>query len=266
MTNEALIKNFRSKIAQGEFVYGPFMKTEDPMFVEIAGLAGFDFAILDMEHGPVTLQGQQNNIRAAVARDMLPIVRVKDISENTIGSVMDIGACGIQVPQVKSAEQAKQVVEFAKFYPYGMRGVCRFVRAADYSAMDRNVFFENSKDLIIIVQLEGKEAINNLPEILAVDGIDILFIGPYDLSQSLGVPGQVDHPIVIDEVKKITYEAKKLGKVVGTFVDTIPNLYLWRNVGMQYLSYNTDAGLFLEACKGILANAKAPRGGVLANS
>lgn len=257
MNNKIIINEFRKKLKNGEDVYGPFVKTEDPMFVEIIGLSGFDFVILDMEHGPVSLQQQQNNIRASISRDLLPIVRVKDINENTIGSVLDIGACGIQVPQVKNAFQAKQVVEFSKFYPFGMRGVCRFVRAADYSAMDRSQYFEDSRDILIIIQLEGEEAIANLDEILSVEGIDILFIGPYDLSQSLGVPGKINDPLVIEKVSEITEKAKKRGKIVGTFVDTIPNTIKWREAGIQYLSYNTDAGIFREACSTILQRLRS---------
>lgn len=252
MNNKDLISRFRKKIQDGSAVYGPFMKTEDPMFVEIAGFSGFDFAILDMEHGPVSLQQQQNNIRAAVSSGLLPIIRVKDTSENTIGSALDIGACGIQVPHIDNAEQARQVVSFSKFYPMGMRGVCRFVRAAEYSNMDRDRFFREANNSLIILQLEGKEAIRNLDEIMSVDGIDILFIGPYDLSQSLGVPGQVDHPIVEEKVKDITTRAKKAGKIVGTFVDNFTNASKWKKAGIQYVSYNTDAGIFREACAQIL--------------
>lgn len=144
------LKIFRDKLNNNEFVYGPFMKTSDPMFVEAVGLAGFDYVILDMEHGPVTIENQQNNIRAAEARNTVPIIRLKDRGESTIGKALDIGAYGIQVPQINNAEEAKNVVKFAKFYPYGMRGVCRFVRAADYSNCDRYKFFESSKDVLII--------------------------------------------------------------------------------------------------------------------
>lgn len=136
------LKIFRDKLNSNEFVYGPFMKTSDPMFVEAVGLAGFDYVILDMEHGPVTIENQQNNIRAAEARNTVPIIRLKDRGENTIGKALDIGAYGIQVPQINNAEEAKNVVKFAKFYPYGMRGVCRFVRAADYSNCDRYKFLK----------------------------------------------------------------------------------------------------------------------------
>lgn len=253
--NKAL-KNFKNKIKSDDCVYGIFMKTGDPMFVEAAGIGGFDYVILDTEHGPVSIENQQNNIRAAEARGTVPIVRLPDGDENTIGKALDIGAYGIQVPQISNAAEAKQVVKNAKFYPYGMRGVCRFVRAADYSNMDRFEYFENSKDLLIILQLEGVKAIENLDEILDVDGIDILFIGPYDLSQSLGIPGQVNNPVVVAEMKKIVEKAKAKNKVIGTFVDTPEDLEMWRKLGLQYLSYSVDIGIFMDACRNLTAEFK----------
>lgn len=250
------VKEFRDKLSSGEYIYGTFMKTNDPMFVEAVGICDFDFVILDTEHGPVSIESQQNNIRAAESRGTVPIIRLKDKSENTIGKALDIGAAGIQVPQINTAEEAKQVVKYAKFYPYGYRGVCRFVRAADYSNMNRYDYFESSKDILIILQLEGVDAIKNLDEILNVDGVDILFIGPYDLSQSLGIPGQVNNPIVVDAMKDIVVKAKVKGKVIGTFVDTIDDLRLWKELGLQYLSYSVDVGIFMDACKKIVADIK----------
>lgn len=247
---DSLLK-MKETLKNGECVYGPFMKTGDPMFVEAAGLAGFDFVILDTEHGPVDIESQQNNVRAAEARNTVPIIRLKDKAENTIGRALDIGAYGIQVPQISSAEEARDVVKYAKFYPYGMRGVCRFVRAADYSAQNRYDYFESSKDIIIILQLEGIDAIKNIDEILQVEGVDILFIGPYDLSQSLGLPGQVNNPVVVDAMKEIVCKAKEAGKIIGCFVDTPEDLKMWKDLGLQYLSYSVDVGIFYDACKGI---------------
>ena len=193
--NDIVLK-FREKIKNNEFVYGIFTKSQDPMFVEIQGISEYDFVILDSEHGPYSVSQQQNNIRAALLRGLLPIVRVSELSENMIGKALDIGALGVQVPQIENAKQAKKAVKYARFYPYGERGVCRFVSAADYSAKDRNEYFKSSKDLLVILQLEGVQAISNLDEILEVEGIDIIFIGPYDLSQSLGVPGDIKNPKV----------------------------------------------------------------------
>lgn len=246
------LNDFKTKLYNGECVYGPFMKTGDAMFAEAVGIAGFDFMILDTEHGPVDIESQQHNVRAAELRGCIPIIRLKDKTESAIGRALDIGAYGIQVPQISTAEEAREVVKHAKFHPQGMRGVCRFVRAADYSAMDRFDYFQQSADTLVILQLEGKEALDNIDEILQVEGVDILFIGPYDLSQSLGVTGQVNHPAVISAMKEIVLKAKAVNKIIGCFVDTPEDLKQRRTLGVQYLSYSVDIGIFSDACKMIM--------------
>jgi len=253
--NLTVLENFKKKIAEGP-VFGPFCKTGDPAFIEAAGYAGFDFCILDTEHGPGTFQSQQNNIRAAEVAGMLPVIRTQDFSEASIGHALDIGALGVEIPQITNAEDARIAISHAKFFPEGERGVCRFVRAANYSAMERSEYFKNANKALVILQLEGKEAIKNLDEILAVPGIDIIFIGPYDLSQSLGVPGQVSHPDVIAKMKEITDRCAALGITVGTFVDTPASCKLWKDAGVKYLSYSVDVGIFYEACKGIVEESR----------
>ncbi|NQU43337.1 aldolase [bacterium] len=248
-----LLEKFRSKIEAGQAVIGPFMKTGDPAFVEVAGRAGFDFAILDMEHGPTSLQNLQNLIRAAEVGCVLPVVRVPEAREIHIGQVLDVGALGVQVPQIQSAQEAEEVIRAARFHPKGFRGVCRFVRAAGYSATDRFEYFKSADDNLVILQLEGREAIENLDAILEVEGADILFIGPYDLSQSLGVPGQVTHPKVVGEMQKIVERAKAKQRVIGTFTDTPETAKMWKDAGVQYVSYSVDVGIFLEACRGIIS-------------
>ena len=109
--------------------------------------------ILDTEHGPTDIENQQNNIRACELRGILPIVRVPYIDDNVIGKALDIGAMGIQISQIRCAEDVKKVIKYAKFYPEGERGVCRFVRAADYSSLNRNAFFKKENEKIIIIQL-----------------------------------------------------------------------------------------------------------------
>lgn len=246
-----IIKKFRNKLYSNEYVYGIFNKTIDPMFIEIQGIANYDFVILDTEHGPSGVSEQQNNIRAALLRNILPIVRVSELTESNISKACDIGALGIQVPQIKNAKQAKEAIKYVRFYPYGERGVCRFVRAADYSAKDREVYFEESKDLLVILQIEGVEAINNLDEILQVEGYDILFIGPYDLSQSLKVPGDIKNPKVLDTMITIVEKAKEKGIVVGTFTDDYDMVLKWKKLGVQYISYSTDAGMFYDYSKNV---------------
>lgn len=249
---EKILKDFREKLSNGEGLIGPFMKTGDPAFVECAGFGGFDFAILDMEHGPMNVLQLQNLIRAAQCSNIMPIVRVPDCSESSIGKVLDVGALGIQVPQVTNSDEAKEAIKVAKFAPQGDRGVCRYVRAAKYTATDRYEYFENANDNVVILQLEGNEAIKNIDDILQVEGIDIIFIGPYDLSQALGYPGQVDHPEVIEKMKYIVSKAKNKNIAVGIFVDDLKAAKMWREQGIQYISYSVDVGMFYEQCKNIV--------------
>ena len=236
-----------------EFVVGPFMKVSDPALVEIAAFAGFDFVIIDLEHGPNTIETVQGHVRAAQAKGITPIIRVPEINENMISKALDIGADYVQVPQIETAVDAERVVKAAKFFPEGARGVCRYVRAADYTAMPKENYFGNAnKSTGTIIHIEGNIAFNNIDEILAVEGIDVIFIGPYDMSQSCGVPGQVNHPKVISQMKAIVEKAKPLGKVVGTFVESPESAKQWIDLGVKYIAYAVDVGIYFDACKNIV--------------
>lgn len=249
---DKLIEIYQQKLFSGEPTYGMFAKSSDPAFVEISGYAGFDFIILDMEHGPVGYEILQNLIRAAVLSNVIPIVRVQNTEETFTGKALDAGALGIQVPQVTNATEAGLAIKAAKFYPLGERGVCRFVRAAKYSSLDKASYFKQANECLVVLQVEGKQAVENIDDILSVEGFDILFIGPYDLSQSLGVPGEVTHPEVIRQMQIIVDKAKKAGKIVGTFTDTPSQAKLWQDAGVQYIAYSVDVGIFYEACKHLL--------------
>ncbi|MCD6296099.1 MAG: aldolase [Deltaproteobacteria bacterium] len=241
----------------GKTVIGPFLKLSDPTVVEIAGLAGFDFVIIDMEHGPHSIETAQNLVRAAEVRGITPIIRVTENNPGLILRALDIGAQGVQVPQVSKMADVKKTVEAAKFYPTGNRGVCRFVRAADYSLTDRFEYFRKAnRETTVIVHIEGVEGMNNLPQILTVPGLDVVFLGPYDLSQSCGVPGEVDHPKVIEKMKQAIEIAKKENIVVGTFVDTVETGKKWMSLGVQYISFSVDAGIFYQACSDIVKQLK----------
>ena len=247
-----MLNRFKEKLRAGSTVYGPFMKTGDPAFVEIAGYAGFDFVILDMEHGPVSFENLQNLIRAAMVAGVVPVVRTSDSASISIGRALDAGAYGVQVPQIQTASEARACIGAARFFPKGERGMCRFVRAAAYSSIKGEDYFNGANQALVILQMEGRKALENLDEIIAVEGIDIVFIGPYDLSQSLGYPGQVNHPVVLKEMQKVVSQAKKKGITVGTFTDTPEAVKLWKGLGVQYISYSVDVGIFTDACKEVL--------------
>jgi 4-hydroxy-2-oxoheptanedioate aldolase len=245
----------RERLAKGDVLTGVFCKTTAPEFIEVLGHAGFDFCILDMEHGPVNLETLQHLIRAAEVSDILPIVRTRGCSETDVAQPLDLGAAGIQVPQMTSKADAEAVVNAAKFAPQGHRGVCRFVRAAKFSALDRAAYFEQANRSLVILQLEGT-CLGEYEKIADVPGVDILFIGPYDLSQALGIPGQIEDPRVLGKMQEIIAVAKRKGKTIGVFADTLPQAQRWIAAGVQYIAYSVDVGLFYSVCRDTVAALK----------
>ncbi len=250
-----LVQKFKEEIKRRP-VFGPFCKTSDPAVIEVLGHAGFDFVILDMEHGPNSLETTQSLVRAAEIAHIVPIVRVPAEDHEMISKVLDVGAAGVQVPQVAGAKDVKLALRAAKFSPLGERGVCRFVRAAGYSSTEKDVYFRQANKALLVIQLEGEEALRNLDEILDIKGPDIVFIGPYDLSQSLGVPGQVEHPTVVEKTKEIVKACLDKGIVVGNFTETPAQTAFWTGQGLRYMSFSVDMGIMYEASKNLVAELR----------
>jgi 4-hydroxy-2-oxoheptanedioate aldolase len=210
-----------------------------------------DFAILDMEHGPADRLCLEELIRAAECAGLVSVVRAPEGDLNAVAAALDLGADGVQVPQVTTAEEARAVVRRARFAPLGERGVCRYVRAARYSTMERSAYFREANRALLVLQVEGERALDQIDAILDVEGFDILFVGPYDLSQSLGVPGEVDHPRVVGTVERIVAQCAQRGRVVGTFVESVETARFWRERGVGYLAYSVDVGLLAEAVRSV---------------
>lgn len=238
----------KERLQNGEKLFGPFVNLCHPAVMEIAGLAGFDFAIIDTEHGEISSDRAVDMVRAAKLSGVTPVVRVYANEPELIGKALDIGAEGVQIPQVGTKAEAEAAVKAAKYAPVGERGCNRYVRAAQYSAADKATYFtEANEETSVIIQIEGQEGIKNLPEILTVKGIDVLFIGPYDLSASLGIPGQVEHPIVVEQMKKNMELARKAGVAIGFFVDDVDTAIKWKKWGVQYISFASDVGVLYKA-------------------
>lgn len=247
MPTMASVAAFRRQLETPEGVFGPFMITADPAFVEAAGYAGYDFVLLDMEHGPGTFENLQNLIRAANVAGVMPVVRVPRGSDIWIDQALDVGAGGVMIPQIDTAEQAGNAVAAAKFSPVGNRGTCRFVRSAGYGAIPGNQYFSKAQETVVIVQAEGSKAVENLDEILDVPGIDIVFVGPYDLSSSLGLIGQIDHPKVLQCIQDITERAAAKGVKVGCFADSVTSAKRLRSMGVKFIGYSCDTAIFQNA-------------------
>jgi 4-hydroxy-2-oxoheptanedioate aldolase len=244
------VLNIKQRLNNGDYLFGPFVRTTDPVITEIIGYAGFDYVILDTEHGPMSIHQAENLVRSAKLAGTAPMIRVRENSETMITRALDTGASGVQIPQINTAESANEAVQASKFYPKGYRGVCRFTRNAEYSRIPKEDYFAKANEnTLVILQIEGMLGAKNVDQILEVQGIDVLFLGPYDLSQSLGLTGQVTHPKVLSVIEEITKKARDKGLAVGCFADKKETILMHKSLGIQYLCSYIDTGLFYEAAK-----------------
>lgn len=247
----------KRKLEQGDVVIGPFMNCAYPAFIEIVGLAGFDFAIVDMEHGPLSVETAEDLCRTAQGVGLAPIVRVRKNDAPQIQRALDIGSAGVQVPQIETGAEAEAVVRAAKYQPLGMRGISLYTRAGDYTVHGTKGTTDrlNSEQLVII-HIEGKPGLENIEEIISVPYLDVIFLGPYDLSQSFGIPGQVNDPRVVRGMEQAALKIRAAGKAVGTFADDVEAAKRWIDAGVQYISLGVDVGIFAAACKQLVAGVR----------
>ena len=248
----------KRKLERGETVIGPFMITKDARFVEVAGLAGFDFVIIDCEHGPLSMETAENCCRAAHSVGLSSIVRVRKNDAPQIQRALDIGSDGVQVPQIENRADAEATVRGAKYQPHGMRGLSFYTRAGEYTVNGVQGLTDQLNDeQIVIIHVEGKTGLDNLDEIIQVPHIDVIFLGPYDLSQSFGVPGQVNDPRVVQGMEDAVRRIRAAGKYAGTFAADIETARKWAAAGVQYVSVNVDVGIFGNACLDMVQRLKA---------
>lgn len=206
-------------IQEKKLSFGCYIATPSPAIVELAGVAGLDWIRIDWAHSALDLPIIENMIRAAESQDIAPFIRL-NLDEQKISSVLEIGALGIIVPDVETAEDAKAIVNAAKFSPIGERGMFSAPRKSHYGLISGGDFKEwSNKEILIGVQIENLKAVENLEEILEVTGIDMVLSGRGDLSNALGFPGQKDHPKVLETEEKIFRIAKSKGIAISPQID-----------------------------------------------
>jgi len=248
-----MYNELKRKLENGQVVVGPFVNCTDASFIEIAGLAGFDFAIIDMEHGPLSVKQAEDLCRAGQRAGLAPIVRVRKNDAPQIQRALDIGSAGVQIPQIETVEQAQAAVRAAKYAPLGMRGVSLFTRAGDYTVHGLEGITDNlNAEQMVLIHIEGVRGLQNLDEIIRVPHIDVIFLGPYDLSQSFGVPGKVDDPRVVEGMRQAVTKIREAGKAVGTFAADVDTARVWIKAGVQYLSLSVDVGIYAQACRSLV--------------
>lgn len=230
-------------------VIGPFIALPSPEVTELVGLAGYDFAIFDQEHGQITIDRLADLLRAAEVRGLGTIVRTSGSSRADILRPLDLGARGLIIPQVDSAEEARAIVYHARYAPGGGRGVA-MPRASHFGAMSSDAYFSASnREVAIIVQAESQRALDNLESIAAIQGLTGIFLGPFDLSVSLGVPGQTQHPKVEQAAEQLLTVCKARDLVAGIFVTTMEEAIRRRDQGFGFVAFSMDTLILSAALK-----------------
>lgn len=244
---------FRRRACAGEVLVGTIVSLNSPQAAEILSDTGFDWLFIDAEHGTHDPLAVESLIQATGDRTPC-LVRIPAHEETWIEKMLDVGASGIIAPQVNTVAQAEQVVNYAKYPPQGERGV-GIARAHRYGAEFETYLAQANDSLLTVIQIEHKDAVANVRDLAAVEGVDVLFIGPYDLSTSMGIPGQVHDPAVQEAIAEVLGVCQEVGKIPGIFGIAPDVVSRYIDMGFTLVGIGVDT-LFLsqaasEALKGV---------------
>lgn len=242
----------------GKKYLGTFIKMGDPSVVELLKYSGFDCVIIDNEHSQMGKETMVNLVRVADLCAITPIVRVRENNRSMILQALDAGAHGIMVPETNTAEEVSLVISRTKYAPDGDRGYTASQRAAGYGNMNAAEYavFAN-ENTMTIAYCETKRAIENLDEMLKVPHLDMMWIGPMDVSQALGVTGNPNHPTVIEAINTIIAKCKAAGVPVGTIANSPEDAAKLFQQGVQLISLSSDQGMIQYAAKRFAGELKS---------
>jgi len=241
-----MIQGLRPRLRSGEPCVGTFSLIPSPEVIEIIALAGFDFVIIDMEHGVYDLGGARAALTAAAAHGLRAIVRVPLLEPAVIGAALDIGADAVLVPHVSCGDDALRAVRAARFAPEGARGANPYVRGTGYGSVSDWHAQANAR-IAVMVMIEGLEGIAAAPEILRTPGLDAVFLGPVDLSQAMGLPGQPGHPRVIAALESVAREAVAHGIATAVFAPDPDTARRWLKHDVRMVACGVDTNLIRSA-------------------
>jgi len=243
------------KLNQGGTVVGSFLYVPSAKLAELVGLCGFDFIVVDQEHGPISIETAEEMVRACELTGVTPLVRVGSLASHPMLQALDLGAAGVHIPSINTALQAHEAVRLCKYAPQGCRGLAG-VRAAEYGLREPLSSYcrQANSETMVVIHIEEMEAISNLDELLKVDGVDVYYLGPTDLSNSIGRPGSKDpelSKIVDDAIKTIVAS----GKTAGIITNDHDAARRYLDMGVRYLATHA-IGLMATASKTFLTGLK----------
>lgn len=237
------MKYIRERVLGGEFMAGAWCNLGSAVTVEMAARAGFDWILIDQEHGPGDNMTLLHQIQAAEAWHGAVVVRIVWNEMPRFKRALDLGASGIMVPYVQTPREAADAVSFLRYPPEGLRGVASSPRATGFGRHFPEYFVEANRGLLTVVQVETRRTIENLEAIAAVPGVDVLFVGPLDLSVSLQKPGRFQDPDFIEVLKHTAAVAKAAGKAAGILLPGLSELELAVDLGFTFVAAGSDGGM-----------------------
>ncbi len=246
----------KRKDLPGGYAAGTWIMSASPVVIEALGCAGFDWGVVDMEHSPLDLMNTVHMLQACAGTPMVPITRIPWNDAVMVKRMLDAGAQTLLFPFVQNAQEAQQAVAAAKYPPVGIRGMAAMSRASRFGTKP-NYFKTANDDVAVIVQIETTAAVEQTQAIASTPGVDALFIGPGDLSGTMGHVGELTHPAVMDQIAKAIAACHQAGKPIGTVGGTPEVVATYRKMGFDFIACGSDLGLLMRNCAATLSAMRA---------
>ena len=249
--------DLRQRILGGETTFGAWSDLASPLATEIAGRAGFDWLVIDLEHGLATEADLVPLVLAAAAGGAAPLVRPQSGERLRIGRALDLGAAGVVVPRLDTAAEVAEAISFIRFPPAGVRGVALRTRGADLGSIGHAEVGTINERLLGIIQIESPSAVREADAIAATDGVDVLFVGPADLSHSLGVPGRFGDAAYLDALDAVVAACRAHGKAAGILLYDPESFGPHLERGFNFVGVGSEGGFVADAAASALKSARA---------
>lgn len=239
----------KEKLKQGQIVFGHMVfEFFSPGIAQILSEAGFEFVIFDSEHARFGIESLAHLLAWSKSAEIVRLVRVPDLEYHFMARALDSGAQGLMIPRVETRDQVERIIKYSKYAPMGNRGTAFGIAHDDYRSGDivKTMQDANEQTLIIIL-LESALAIENIEELLSVQGVDVAWVGHYDLTLSMGIPGQFEHPRFLDAVDRVIEACAKYGVAPGILPADVDTAIEWIRRGFRMIAYSTDIRLYMNA-------------------
>ena len=248
----APVNRVKERLEAGETVFGTWLQTASPTVANILAHCGMDFVTVDMEHGPASFSEAEAVMYAVEAGGSTPMIRLGDGSAPNVLKACDVGCQGVLVAHVQSAEEAAGIVRAMRFHPDGERGMAPFTRLHGWSSDDlAQKLADANRQQLAGILVEDEMGLGNLDDILEVPGLDLVYLGIYDISQAVGYPGQVEHPTVLDTVSSAVARINAAGKAAGAVSRDAEHLRWLLQTGFRYISYLCDTALISQRARAV---------------